>query len=68
MDIFHVEKEDLNNTFQFASVHIWDSLAHMGLISELEEQFDILLDTNDILNYGSYENGKQILQKYGITF
>lgn len=68
MDIFHVKKEDLNETFLFSTITAWDSLAHMGLISELEDQFDVLLDTQDILHYGSYENGKKILGKYGILF
>jgi acyl carrier protein len=44
----------------------WDSVAHLSLISELEEAFDVMLEADDILHYGSYENGKMILEKYGI--
>ena len=41
-------------------------MAHMELIALLEDTFHIMLDTEDILHYGSYENGKNILKKYGV--
>ena len=66
--IFHVEKAELNESFTFKSVNQWDSLAHISLISELEEAFGILFETEDILHYGSYLNGMEILKKYGIEF
>ena len=43
------------------------SVAHLSLISELEDAFDVMFESNDILHYGSYENGKIILEKYGIS-
>ena len=44
----------------------WDSVGHMSLISEIEEAFDIMLDTEDIIGFTSYEGGKEILKKYGM--
>jgi acyl carrier protein len=44
----------------------WDSVAHLSLISELEDAFDVMLDADDILHYGSYEHGKEILKRYGV--
>lgn len=46
----------------------WDSVGHMNLISELEDAFNIMMDTDDIIDLSSYEKGKEILGKYGITF
>lgn len=40
----------------------------MGLIADLETVFDVMLDTEEILNFGSYENGKKILQSKGVDF
>ena len=40
----------------------------MTLITKLEETFGLMFDTEDILNYGSYLNGKKILEKYGVDF
>lgn len=66
--LFSVEESELNEEFTFAAVDKWDSLLHMTLISELEDTFDIMLDTEDILHFGGYVNGKTILKKYDISF
>ena len=44
----------------------WDSVAHMVLMSELENAFDIMLDTDDVIDFNSFEKGKEILRKYDI--
>ena len=66
MDVLGVDETVLNENFTFKDVPQWDSVAHLSLISELEEAFDVMLEPDDILHYGSYENGKKILEKYGI--
>ncbi|MCI8977489.1 acyl carrier protein [bacterium 1xD8-48] len=68
MMVFQVGEETLDEDFAFAKVEMWDSLAHMTLITKLEETFGLMFDTEDILNYGSYLNGKKILEKYGVDF
>ena len=66
MDVLGADETVLNEDFTFKDVPQWDSVAHLSLISELEEAFDVMLESDDILHYGSYENGKKILEKYGI--
>ena len=44
----------------------WDSFAHMNLVGELEECFDIMLETPDMLAFSTYVKGKEIMAKYGI--
>lgn len=68
MDVFEVSKDDLNETFVFGEVEKWDSLAHMTLIAELEDVFEIMFETEDIVTYHSYDNGIRILSRYGIEF
>lgn len=68
MEIFGVEEAELNDSFTFQDVDAWDSMTHMTLISELEENFDVMYETEDIIHYGSYKNGIEILKKYGISF
>ena len=58
----------MNEGFTFHDVDDWDSIAHFQLISNLEDTFDILFDTDDILHYESYLHGIEILRKYGIDF
>lgn len=66
VNIFQMEEDTFNEKFTFASVEQWDSITHMSLITELEDEFDIMFDTEDILNYQSYENGKKLLRKYDV--
>ena len=66
MDVLGADETVLNENFTFKDVPQWDSVAHLSLISELEEAFDVMFEPDDILHYGSYENGKKILEKHGI--
>ena len=40
----------------------------MSLVAALEEAFDIMMDTDDIIDFSSYKKGKEILAKYSISF
>ncbi|MBR4580618.1 MAG: acyl carrier protein [Lachnospiraceae bacterium] len=66
MSVLDVTETQLDGNFTFKNVSKWDSVAHLSLISELEDAFDVMFDSEDILHYESYENGKRILEKYGI--
>lgn len=68
MDVFNVSEEILNEKFVFGEIEGWDSLAHMTLITELEDTFNIMFETEDMINYHSFNNGIEILKKYGIEF
>ena len=47
-----VEKEQLMG-LQYQGVPTWDSVGHMGLISEIEDAFDIQFETDDIVDFNS---------------
>jgi acyl carrier protein len=66
IETFNVDLNSLTDDFTYRSVPVWDSVAHMVLITAIEDTFDIMLDTNDILNFTSYNEGKKILVKYNI--
>ena len=54
---------------EYQAVGEWDSVGHMSLIAEIEDAFDIMMDTDDIIDFSSYEKGKEIRGKnYGIEF
>ena len=38
----------------------------MSLVAEIEDAFDIMLDTDDIIDFNSYQKGIEILKKYDI--
>ncbi len=60
-----ISKEDLP-TLKYQDIPSWDSIGHMGLMAALENAFEIMLDMDDILDFSSYETGKQILAKFQI--
>ena len=62
--------EDKLPGLKYQDIEAWDSVGHMGLIAALEEAFDIMMDTDDIIDFSSYEKGKEILAKeeYGVEF
>lgn len=55
-------------TLKYQDVPTWDSVGHMGLVSELEDAFDIQFETDDIVDFNSYAKGMEILAKYGVEF
>lgn len=58
----------VTDDLEYNSLPEWDSTAHMVLIAELESQFDVMLDTDDIIDMSSVRKAKQILAKYDIQF
>ncbi len=67
VDIFDVQAERLNDKFTFEEISYWDSITHMSLISRLEDTFDIMFETEEILHFGSYNNGIQLLRNKGVV-
>lgn len=65
MDILEVKEEQLEG-LEYQGVPSWDSVGHMNLIGELEEVFDIEMETDDVIAFSGYERGKEILRKYGV--
>ena len=65
-EAFGIEESELAG-LEYQAIPAWDSVGHMNLIALLEDNFDIMMDTDDIIDFSSYEKGKEILAKYDIT-
>lgn len=59
-------KEEALSGLKYRGIQSWDSLGHMDLIADLEEAFDIHISTADVMDFSSYEKGKEIMKKYGV--
>lgn len=68
MEVFEIEASDLNDTLEYQSIKAWDSVGHMALMAALEDAFDIMLEMDDIVDFGSYNTGLKTLEKYGVSF
>ena len=51
------------NTMQLRS----GLIGHMSLIAELEDAFDISMETDDIVDFSSFKHGVSIMAKYGVS-
>lgn len=58
--------EDQLPGLAYQAIDAWDSVGHMQLIAALEEEFDIMFDTDDIIDFNSYEKGKEFMVKYKV--
>lgn len=65
LDSFPVTKEELPG-LKYRGILAWDSVGHMELMSAIEETYGISISTPDLLDFSSYEKGKEILAKYGV--
>lgn len=68
VEALEITKDQLPG-LEYQGIDQWDSVGHMGLIATLEDAFDIMMDTDDVIDLSSYEKGKEILTKnYRIEF
>ena len=66
IDCFGVDQGELNEELKYQSVESWDSVGHMALVAQLEDTFGIMLEMDDIIDFGSYTIGVEILKKYNV--
>jgi len=61
-----IPNDAVHDGLEYNSIKEWDSVAHMALVSALEERYNILLDTDDVIDLSSIGKAREILSKYGI--
>ncbi len=54
IDSFSITADQLNENLVYQSVQQWDSIGHMGMVAALEEAFDIMMETDDIIDFGLF--------------
>ena len=68
MESFSIDKSVLGDNLEYNTIPEWDSVGHMGLMAELEEAFDIMMEMDDIIDFSSYKKGFELIAKYGVEF
>ncbi|PPC78444.1 acyl carrier protein [Pokkaliibacter plantistimulans] len=56
----------VHDDLTYQSIPQWDSTAHMLLIARMEDEFGVMLDTDDIIDMSSVAKARQILAKYDV--
>ena len=65
---FSIDESKLDDNLEYNTIPEWDSVGHMGLIAELEEVFDIMMEMDDIIDFSSYKKGFELIAKYEVEF
>ena len=60
-----VEESALEN-LSYQDIAAWDSVGHMALMASIEEAFGITMEIDDVIEFGSFAMGKEILKKYDV--
>ena len=67
MDNLRVTQDELPG-LKYRGISAWDSMAHMDIISDIEETFKIYLENIDVIKFNTYEKGMEILAQNGVVF
>lgn len=59
-------KEEQVAGLEYQAIPAWDSVGHMGLIAAVEDAFNIQFETDDIVEFSSFEKGVELLKKYDV--
>lgn len=66
MEVFEISSDQLNDDLEYQSIDPWDSVGHMALMAALEDEFNIMLEMDDIIDFGTYATGIETMKKYGV--
>lgn len=64
----NILNDQIQDSLAYQSIPEWDSISHMILISQLEEDFEVSIDTEDVIDMSSVAKAQEILTKLGIQF
>ncbi len=59
-----IEPTAVNDSLEYNNNKRWDSTAHMILIAQLEADFDVMFEVDDIIDMSSFTKAKSLLKYY----
>jgi acyl carrier protein len=63
-----IDREVVVDSLEYNSIPQWDSVAHMSLVAAIDDGFDIMMETDDVIDMSSFGKAKEILRKYDVEF
>lgn len=64
VECFGISPDIVVDELEYASIPQWDSVAHMSLIVGLEDEFDIMIEIDDVIDMSTFKKAKEIVKKY----
>ena len=63
-DVLGVPESEITDDTAYNSCESWDSLKHLQIISELEDEFHIDLEMDDVIGMDNFKKAIDIIDKY----
>lgn len=68
VSLLKISEQEVTDELSVKNCSTWDSLAHVSLLSELEEAFDVDFDIQDAIEMDSVAEIKRVLSEKGVEF
>jgi len=52
---------------KYRDIDAWDSLGHMSLVAAIEDEFDVQLDTEQVIDMSSFKVAVDMLRGMGVS-
>lgn len=65
-ETLELEDDVVVTSLEYRGIEEWDSVAHMQLVAAIEDEFDIMLDTEDVVAMSSYQEAERILKRLDV--
>ncbi|AMW34635.1 acyl carrier protein [Haematospirillum jordaniae] len=54
------------DSLAYRAVPTWDSVGHMQLVAAIENTFEVMMETQDIIELSSFDKAIEILERHGV--
>ena len=66
VEIFAIDRSLVTPELAYQSIPEWDSVGHMTLVAEIENTFNVMFDTDDIIGMSDVAKAVETLQRHGV--
>jgi len=63
-DVLNLNEDEVNGELSPENTEYWDSMAHLTMVTAIEEECDVKLTMNDVQSIKCVDDIYQIVQKY----
>lgn len=64
VNCFGIEPDQVTDDLEYATIPQWDSVAHMALVVALEDEFDIMMEIDDVIDMSTFKKATEIVARY----
>ncbi len=65
-ETFAISNDEVSDDLEYQSITSWDSINHLDLVSNLESEFGVEFDMDDIIAMENVAKIKEILVRLGV--